>query len=169
VVPIYQTTSYHIPMGCLIFIFTAKKTSCYIKQNHTYLLTPQSRVFLEKLTGSAASQEIPHIFGTWRFITILTSARHLSLSWANSIQSPQPPPTSWRSILMLSSHLHLGLSSGLFPSGFPTTRTLCTPPHTRHMPRPSHSSRLKQNYFRHNLYFTLWQLLSPFFTWNTVI
>ena len=47
----------------------------------------------EKLTGSAASQEIPHIFGTRSFITVLTSARHLSLSWANSIQSPQPPPT----------------------------------------------------------------------------
>ena len=46
----------------------------------TYLLTPWSRVLLEKLTGSAASQEIPRIFGTRRFITVLTSARHLSLS-----------------------------------------------------------------------------------------
>ena len=55
-----------------------------------------------------------------------TSARHPSLSWANSIQSPRPPPTSWRSILILSSHLRLGLPNGLFPSGFPTN-TLCTP------------------------------------------
>ena len=92
----------------------------------TYLLTPWSRVLLEKLTGSAASQEIPRIFGTRRFLTVLTSDRHLPLSWANSIQSPQPPPTSWRSILILSSHLHLGLPSGLLSSGFPT-RTLCTP------------------------------------------
>jgi len=46
----------------------------------TYLLTPWSRVLLEKLTGSAASKEIPRIFGTRRFITVLTSARHLSLS-----------------------------------------------------------------------------------------
>ena len=30
----------------------------------TYLLTPWSRVLLEKLTGSATSQEIPRIFGT---------------------------------------------------------------------------------------------------------
>ena len=60
----------------------------------TYLLTSWSRVLLEKLTGSAPSQEIPHIFGTRRFITVLTSARHLSLSSANSIQSSQPPPTS---------------------------------------------------------------------------
>ena len=92
----------------------------------TYLLTPWSRVLLEKLTGSAATQEIPCIFGTRRFITVLTSARHLSLSWTNSIQSSKPPPTSWRSILILSSHLCLGLPNGLFPSGFPT-RILCTP------------------------------------------
>jgi hypothetical protein len=77
--------------------------------HNTWILTPWSRVLLEKLTGSAASQEIPRIYGTRKFITILTSARHLTLSWARSIQSPQPPPTSWRSILILSSHLRLGL------------------------------------------------------------
>jgi len=58
-----------------------------------YLLTPWSRVLLEKLTGSAASQEISRPFGTRRFVTVHTSARHLSLSWANPIQSSQPPPT----------------------------------------------------------------------------
>jgi hypothetical protein len=86
----------------------------------TCLLTPWSRALLEKLTDSTASQEIPHIFGTRKFITVFTSAHHLSLSWVNSIQSPQPSPTSWRSILILSSHLRLGLPNYLFPSGFPT-------------------------------------------------
>ena len=90
-----------------------------------YLLTPWSRVLLEKLTRSAASQEIPRIYGTRKFITVFTCAHHLSLSWTNSIQSPLPP-TPWRSILILSSHIRLGLPNGLFPSGFPT-RTLCTP------------------------------------------
>ena len=102
----------------------------------TYLLTPWSRVLLEKLTGSAASQEIPRVFGTRRFLTVFTSARHLSLFWANSIQSPQPPPTSWRSILIPFSHLRLGLPNGLFTSGFPTW-TLCTPlpsPNAPHAP-----------------------------------
>jgi hypothetical protein len=46
----------------------------------SYLLTPWSRVLLEKLTGFAASQEIPRIYGTQKFITVLTSARHLFLS-----------------------------------------------------------------------------------------
>ena len=46
----------------------------------TYLLTPSSKVLLEKLTGSAASQEIPRVFRTRRFITVLISGRHLPLS-----------------------------------------------------------------------------------------
>jgi hypothetical protein len=46
----------------------------------TYLLTPWSRVLLEKLTGFADSREIPRIYGTRKFITVLTSAHHLSLS-----------------------------------------------------------------------------------------
>ena len=79
------------------------ETSTYFNRenvNISYLLTPWSRVLLEKLTGSAASQEIPRIFGTRRFLTVFTSARHMSLSWANSIHSPQPTSTSWRSILI---------------------------------------------------------------------
>jgi len=103
----------------------------------SYLLTPWSRV-LEKLTVSAASQEIPRVFGTRRFITLLTSARQLSLSWANSMQSPQPLPTSWISILILSSHLRLGLPNGLFPSGF-LAITLCTPlPYSTRATCPAH-------------------------------
>jgi len=60
------------------------------------------------------------------FITKFTNAHHLSLSWASLIKSIPPHPTSWRSILILSSHLRLGLPSGLFPSGFPT-KILYTP------------------------------------------
>jgi hypothetical protein len=86
----------------------------------TYLLTPRCRVLLEKLTGFQLVKKFPAFHGTQRFITALTSVRQLSLSWAGPIQSIYPHPTSWRSILILSTHLRLGLPSGLFPSGFPT-------------------------------------------------
>ena len=74
----------------------------------------------------AASEEIPAFHGTRRFITAFTSVRHLSLSWASPIQSIYPHPTSWRSILILSTHLRLGLPSGLLPSGL-STKTLYNP------------------------------------------
>ena len=95
----------------------------------TYFLTPFSRVLLEKLTAFQLLKKFPAFYGTRRFLTVLTSARHLSLSWARSIQSIPPHPTSWRSILILSSHQCLGLASGVFPSGFPT-KTLYTPLHS---------------------------------------
>ena len=92
----------------------------------TYLLTPWCRVLLEKLTGLQLVKKFPAYYGTRRFITAFTSFRQPSLSWASPIQSTCPQPTSWRSILILSTHLRLGLPSRLFPSGFPT-RTLYAP------------------------------------------
>ena len=105
----------------------------------TYLLTPWCRVLLEKLTGLQLVKNFPAFHGTRRFVTALTSICHLSLSWASPIQSIYPHPTSWRSILILSTHLRLGLPSGLLLSGFPT-KTLYPPllTHTCHMPSPSH-------------------------------
>ena len=100
-------------------------------ENQTYLtslnvLTPWCRVLLENLTGLQLVKKFPAFHGTRRFITAPTRVRHLSLSLASPIQSIYPHPTSWRSILILSTHLRLGLPSGLFPSGFPT-KTLYTP------------------------------------------
>jgi hypothetical protein len=46
----------------------------------TYLLTPWNRVLLEKLTGLQLVKKFPAFYRTRRFITALTSARHLSLS-----------------------------------------------------------------------------------------
>ena len=92
----------------------------------TYLLTPWCRVLPEKLAGLQLVKKFPAFYGTRRFITAFTSFRHPSLSWASPIQFPYPQPTSCRSILIISTHLRLGLPSGLFPSGFPT-RTLYAP------------------------------------------
>ena len=101
------------------------------------LHTPGCRV-LEKLTGLQLVKKFPAFHGTRRFITALTSVRHLSLSWTSPIQSIYPHPTSWRYILILSTHLRLGLPSGLLHSGFPS-KTLYTPSlhlylYTTHIP-----------------------------------
>jgi hypothetical protein len=46
----------------------------------TYLLTPSSRVLLEKLTGLQLVKKFPAFHGTRRFLTALTRVRHLSIS-----------------------------------------------------------------------------------------
>jgi hypothetical protein len=71
---------------------------------YTYLL-----IYLihgEKLTGSQLVKKFPTFCETRRFITAFTRARDLSLFWARSIQI-MPHSTSWRSILILLSHLRL--------------------------------------------------------------
>ena len=43
----------------------------------------------------SAGQVFPAFYETRKFITAFTSVRHLSLSWARSIQSTLPQTTSW--------------------------------------------------------------------------
>jgi len=128
----------------------------------TYLLTPWRKVLLKKLTGLQLVEKYPAFYGTRRFITAFTSARHLSLSWASSIQFLPPHRTPRRSILILSSHLSLppGVNPiavekyiNQYQSSFGSTKwslSLRFPhqnpvyvsplPHTRYMSRLSHSS-----------------------------
>jgi len=58
------------------------------------------------LHNHSAGQVIP-AFGTRTFITVFTTTRHWSLYWARWIQSEPFHPFSLRSVLILSSHLHL--------------------------------------------------------------
>ena len=144
----------------------------------SYLLTPWSRVLLEKLTGSAAGQQIPRIL--WN-----PKVHHRThkcpppvpiLSQLHPV--PTNPPIPWRSILILSSHLRLGLPNGLFPSCFPT-RTLCTPlPSPIRATWPGNLILLDSNrILSHNNILTIWVVwwrvmqdvhvkLNPVFPWQ---
>jgi hypothetical protein len=68
--------------------YTPNLTSMYPDDRKRYLLTysmehsPSSEAY-----RFLASQQIPYIYGTRRFIAPFTSARHLSPSWARAIQS----------------------------------------------------------------------------------
>jgi len=63
---------------------------------------------------SHSVKKFPTFYGTRRFITVFTTARHWSLPWTRWIQSTTSHPITLRSILILSYNLRLGLPSGLF-------------------------------------------------------
>jgi hypothetical protein len=83
-------------------------------------LTAWSEVLLEKLIVTHLVRNFPAFYGTQRFITVFTRAHHWSLFWSRWIQFTPYHLVLLRSILILSSHLHLSFLSCLFPSGFPT-------------------------------------------------
>jgi hypothetical protein len=84
----------------------------------TYLLTYlRSWALLEKPPIVQPLKNFPAFYETRRFNAVFTRALHWSLSWAMPIQSAPSHPISQRSILILFTHLRLGLPSGLFPSG----------------------------------------------------
>jgi len=79
-----------------------------------------SRVLPAQLTGPQLVKKLPTLYWAQIFITAFTSAQHLYLHSVRGIEPIAPHPTSWRTILILSSHLRLCLRSYLFPSGLPT-------------------------------------------------
>ena len=76
----------------------------------------------------SASQEISHIFWNPKVhYRIHKCPPTVPIqSQLDPVHKPPSYPSFWRSILILSSHLRLGLPSGLFPSGFPTVTLYTT-------------------------------------------
>ena len=103
--------------SCLYYLHSAMITN---------ELAPWSRVLPERLSCPQLFKKFPAFYGTRRFITAFTRARHMSLSWARSIQSVPPFLFSISSILILFSHVRLVLPSRLLPLDFPT-KTLYAP------------------------------------------
>ena len=81
---------------------------------------------LEKLIVSQVVRKFLPFYANQPFITAFIRTRHLFLSWARWIQSNFPIHISRWSLLLLFSHLRMGLPSSLFPSDF-TTKTLQVP------------------------------------------
>ena len=111
---------------------------------HNYLLTPCGRVLLEKLTGSAASQEIPHIF--WN-----PKVHHHT----HKCPPPVPIQSQLHPVPTTSSHFLKIQLNIIFPSasGYPQWSLSLrfphqNPVHPSPLPRPSHSSRF---YHPHNI------------------
>ena len=130
--------------------FNSPVTTCMNKRLISYLLTPWSRVLLEKLTSSAASQEIPRIFGTRRFLTIFTSAPPP----VPILSQLHPVPTTPSHFLKINLNIIIPSTSGSpqwsLSLRFPHQKPVHTSPlpHMSHMPRPSQSSRF---YHPHNI------------------
>ena len=106
---------------------------------NTYLLTPWSRVLLEKLTGFADNQEIPRIL--WNNPKV-HHRTHKHPPPVPILSQLHPVPTTPSHFLKI--HLNIILPSTswspqwFFPSGLPT-KTLCTPlPSSIHATCPAH-------------------------------
>ena len=114
----------------------------------TYLLTPWNRVLLEKLTGSAASQEIPRINAK------VPHRNHKRPPPVSILRKLHPVPTTPSHFLKIHLIIIISSTSGSpkwsLSLRFANQNPVHTSPlhHTRHMPHPSHSSRF---YHPHNI------------------
>jgi hypothetical protein len=130
---------YHVILRQLVINTLPSYTSISNTAAANYLLTPRSRVLLEKLTGLQLVKKFPLFYGTRRFLTAFTSVPILS----------QLDPVHTPTFHFLKIHFNIILSSTprspqrtlslRFPHQNPVYASLL--PHTRYMPSSIHSSR----------------------------
>ena len=110
----------------------------------TYLLTPWSRILLDKLTGSQLLKKFPAFYGIRRFATAFTTVRQLCLFWSRSIQSVTPTFHFLKIRLNIILPSKPGSPKLSFSFRFPHQNPVYASPlpHTHSMPRPFHFSRV---------------------------
>jgi hypothetical protein len=94
--------------------------------------------YMEQSPSWKTSQEVPHLLWNLKHITIFTRVCPWSLSLARCIHVTPSHPLSLRCILILSSHIQLGVLSSLFPSGFTARILYAFVSHACYMFHPSH-------------------------------
>ena len=103
--PIYLSKIYHTRLERALSTLSAACTHARTHARpHCMVTRPEctpkpvplrSRDVLERLTVSQLVKKFLAFYGTRRFIAVFTTARHLSLSWASSVQPTPPLPKSY--------------------------------------------------------------------------
>ena len=127
----YQISLVFIPLPVINW-------AVFLSDHLHFVYSPWSRI-CEKLTGPHLIKKFLAFYGTWRFITTVTRACHLSLSWARSIQF-MPPSYFFKINFIIMLPFILGLQSGPFPHvSLPKPHMHRSSPPYVLMPCPSHT------------------------------
>jgi len=122
---VFPTEGFRLGVYFIVFTTQCVRLVYIYIYKHTHFFTPWSSPSCEAIRFTA-NQEIPRILWNTRVHYRIHKCPPTVPILSQIDPFLTPHPTSWRSILILPSHLPLGLSSGLIRPAF-HTKTLFTP------------------------------------------